>query len=160
MTWLGVDLGEARVGLAMSDPELCLAHPEGNIEAGGDYFRVLDEVVDFIADHDDIDCVVVGLPLLLNGQEGKSAKKARRWVANLVKRLSIASQDESYGLVQVPRVVMEDERLSTVSAHHQLSAARVSSRSHRPVVDQQSAVVILQGALDRHQVPEDGEISE
>jgi putative holliday junction resolvase len=157
MTWLGVDLGEARVGLSMSDPELCLAHPEGNIEAGGDYFRVLDEVVDFIADHDGIDHVVVGLPLMLNGSEGKSAKKARRWASNLVKRLEAASMDESYGLTQVPKVDMEDERLSTVSAHHQLSAARVSSRGHRPVVDQQSAVVILQGALDRRRDSEYGE---
>lgn len=132
----------------MSDPELSLAHPEGNIEAMGDSFRALDAVVDFIADHD-IERVVVGLPLLLNGEAGKSAKKARRWAANLEKRLDKASQDPEYGLSQIPQVVLVDERLTTVSAHHQLSQAKVGSRSHRPVVDQQSAVLILQSALDR-----------
>jgi RNase H-fold protein (predicted Holliday junction resolvase) len=42
-----------------------------------------------------IDHIVVGLPLQLNGSEGKSAKKARRWAANLAKRLATLSEDES-----------------------------------------------------------------
>jgi putative holliday junction resolvase len=148
MVWLGVDLGDARVGLAMSDPELSFAHPEGNIEANGDSFRALDQVVDFIDDHTDIDHVVIGLPLLLNGEEGKSAKKARRWAANLVKRLEVAVHSDDYAIKEIPEIVFRDERLSTVSAHHQLSVANVQSRNHRSVVDQQSAVIILQSALD------------
>lgn len=148
MVWLGVDLGDARVGLAMSDPELSFAHPEGNIEANGDSFRALDQVVDFIDDHTDIDHVVIGLPLLLNGEEGKSAKKARRWAVNLVKRLEVAVDSDDYAIKKIPEIVFLDERLSTVSAHHQLSVAKVQSRNHRPVVDQQSAVIILQSALD------------
>ncbi|MDF7663912.1 Holliday junction resolvase RuvX [Bifidobacterium sp. ESL0763] len=147
MAWLGVDLGDARVGLALSDPELTLAHPEGNIEAMGDSFRALDDVVDFIAGHD-VERVVVGLPLLLNGEAGKSAKKARRWASNLVRRLANAQEDGREGLDEIPEVELVDERLTTVSAHHQLSQAHVGSRSHRPVVDQQSAVLILQSALD------------
>ncbi|WEV68667.1 Holliday junction resolvase RuvX [Bifidobacterium sp. ESL0775] len=149
MTWLGVDLGDARVGLALSDLELSFAHPEGNIQANGDSFRALDEVVDFIDDHADIDRVVVGLPLLLSGEAGKSAKKARRWAANLSKRLEVAVQSGEYKIDKVPEIVLQDERLTTVSAHHQLSQASVQSRKHRPVVDQQSAVVILQSALDK-----------
>ncbi|WEV65143.1 MULTISPECIES: Holliday junction resolvase RuvX [unclassified Bifidobacterium] len=148
MTWLGVDLGDARVGLALSDPELTLAHPEGNIQAYGDSFRALDAVVDFIDEHADVDKVVVGLPLLLSGEVGKSAKKARRWAANLTKRLDTAVHSEEYKIDKVPEIVLQDERLTTVSAHHQLSQASVQSRKHRPVVDQQSAVVILQSALD------------
>ena len=50
MVWLGVDLGDARVGLALSDPELTLAHPAGNIQVYGDSFRALDEVIDVIED--------------------------------------------------------------------------------------------------------------
>ena len=115
MVWLGIDLGDARVGLALSDPELTLAHPIGNIQVYGDSFRALDEVIDVIGD-ESVDHVVIGLPLLLNGEEGKSAKKARRWSVNLEKRLHAAVEDE---------------------------------RKHRPMVDQQSAVVILQTALDR-----------
>lgn len=77
-------MGDARVGLALSDPELTLAHPAGNIQVYGDSFRALDEVIDVIED-ESVDHVVVGLPLLLNGEAGKSAKKARRWAANLEK---------------------------------------------------------------------------
>ena len=113
MVWLGIDLGDARVGLALSDPELTLAHPIGNIQVYGDSFRALDEVIDVIGD-ESVDHVVIGLPLLLNGEEGKSAKKARRWSVNL-----------------------------------ELFDARIGGRKHRPMVDQQSAVVILQTALDR-----------
>lgn len=89
MVWLGIDLGDARVGLALSDPELTLAHPIGNIQVYGDSFRALDEVIDVIGD-ESVDHVVIGLPLLLNGEEGKSAKKARRWSVNLEKRLHAA----------------------------------------------------------------------
>lgn len=73
MVWLGIDLGDARVGLALSDR----AHPRtsiGNIQVYGDSFRALDEVIDVIGD-ESVDHVVIGLPLLLNGEEGKSAKK-------------------------------------------------------------------------------------
>ena len=64
MVWLGIDLGDARVGLALSDPELTLAHPIGNIQVYGDSFRALDEVIDVIGD-ESVDHVVIGLPLLL-----------------------------------------------------------------------------------------------
>ena len=50
MVWLGIDLGDARVGLALSDPGITLAHPAGNIQVYGDSFRALDEVVDVIED--------------------------------------------------------------------------------------------------------------
>ena len=137
MVWLGIDLGDARVGLALSDPELTLAHPIGNIQVYGDSFRAVDHVV-------------VGLPLLLNGEDGKSAKKARRWTANLGKRLSFAVANDDYTLTSVPIIELVDERLTTVTAHRQLFDARIGGRRHRPMVDQQSAVVILQTALDRN----------
>ncbi|RBP98337.1 Holliday junction resolvase RuvX [Bifidobacterium aemilianum] len=149
MVWLGVDLGEARVGLALSDPELSLAHPAGNIQVGGDSFRALDQVIDLIEEHA-VESVVIGLPLLLDGSEGKSAKKARRWAANLHKRLVRALASDDYDIQELPHIGLEDERLTTVSAHQQLHEASLSSRRHRPVVDQQSAVLILQTALDRH----------
>ena len=77
MTWLGIDLGDARVGLSLSDPELSFAHPIGNIQAYGDSFRALDDVSYVIVD-EQVDHIIIGLPLLMNGDEGKSAKKARR----------------------------------------------------------------------------------
>ncbi|PST46483.1 Holliday junction resolvase RuvX [Bifidobacterium callitrichos] len=148
MTWLGIDLGDARVGLALSDPELTLAHPIGNIQVYGDSFRALDDVIDTIED-EHIDRVIVGLPLLLDGTEGKSAKKARRWASNLVNRIERLMEDGQIELETVPEIELADERLTTVSAHRQLHDANIAGRKHRPVVDQQSAVVILQSALDR-----------
>ncbi|WP_101623099.1 Holliday junction resolvase RuvX [Bifidobacterium parmae] len=148
MTWLGIDLGDARVGLALSDPELTLAHPIGNIQAYGDSFRALDDVI-YVIEDEQVDHVVIGLPLLLNGDEGKSAKKARRWASNLVKRINRMVEDGDIHLNTTPDVELMDERLTTVSAHRQLHEANIAGRKHRPVVDQQSAVVILQSALDR-----------
>lgn len=143
MVWLGIDLGEARIGVALSNPELSFAYPHGNIQVHGDSFHGLDAVTDIIFECS-IDTVVVGLPLQLNGSEGKSAKKARRWVKALENRLE---QDED--IDWDVRVMLRDERLTTVTAHHMLSAAQLNSRNHRAVVDQQSAVNILQSALDQ-----------
>lgn len=147
MVWLGVDLGDARVGLALSDPELTLAHPAGNVGVYGDSFQALDEVINVIED-ELVDHVVVGLPLLLDGSEGKSAKKARRWAANLATRIQRMMDDGECSIEHIPSIVLLDERLTTVSAHRQLLQAQVTTRRHRPFVDQQSAVVILQSALD------------
>ncbi|PLS26486.1 Holliday junction DNA helicase [Bifidobacterium parmae] len=132
----------------MSDPELTLAHPIGNIQAYGDSFRALDDVI-YVIEDEQVDHVVIGLPLLLNGDEGKSAKKARRWASNLVKRINRMVEDGDIHLNTTPDVELMDERLTTVSAHRQLHEANIAGRKHRPVVDQQSAVVILQSALDR-----------
>ena len=137
--WLGVDLGNARVGLALSDPELTLAHPIGNIQVRGDYFQALYDVLDIIEDNH-VSHVVVGYPLLLNGTEGASAKKARRWAGNLRRRL------EGAGIAATIQLL--DERMTTVSAHRQLLEVGLGMRAHRPNVDQQSAVVLLQAALD------------
>ena len=75
MVWLGIDLGDARVGLALSDPELTFAHPIGNVQVFGDSFRAIDEVINLI-EKEKVRRVVIGLPLQLDGSEGKSAKKS------------------------------------------------------------------------------------
>lgn len=134
----------------MSDPELTLAHPIGNVQVYGDSFRALDDVIDIIED-EHIDRVIVGLPLQLDGTEGKSAKKARRWASNLAKRIGRLMEDGEIELDSAPEIELQDERLTTVSAHRQLYDANIAGRKHRPVVDQQSAVVILQSALDRNE---------
>jgi putative Holliday junction resolvase len=134
---MGVDLGNARVGISLSDPELSVATPLCNVKVWSDSFEALDEVVDLVHDHG-VAHVVVGYPLNMDGSEGKAAKKARRWSAQLGTRLA---QDHI-------EIELSDERLTTVSAHRQLLQAGRGSRNHRQVVDQQSAVLILQSALD------------
>ena len=141
-TWLGVDLGYARVGIALSDPDRLLAHPEEYIAVSGDYFYALEDVIAVIEDNN-VDHVVVGYPLQLDGTEGKSAKKAKRWAASLEKKLAQYVMDDV-------TVSLRDERLSSVAAHNQLLDAGMSMRQHRSVVDSQAAVILLQSALDDH----------
>ncbi|MEE0653909.1 Holliday junction resolvase RuvX [uncultured Bifidobacterium sp.] len=148
MVWLGIDLGNARVGLALSDPELTFAHPAGNITVRGDYFQAFDDVLNVIED-EHVTCVVIGLPLQMDGTEGKSAKKARRWARSLGARLTAESEDAMSGIDWVPDIMLIDERLTTVDAHRRLFDAQLESRRHRAAVDQQSAVTILQTALER-----------
>ncbi|RSX55949.1 Holliday junction DNA helicase [Bifidobacterium dolichotidis] len=147
MVWLGVDLGNARIGTALSDPQCRMAYPAGNIEVRGNYGLEYDEILNIIED-EHVDHVVVGLPLQLNGAEGASAHKARAWTQELIHRLVQEVNDPLSGITVMPDVTLSDERLTTVDAHRRLRDAQVSSRNHRAVVDQQSAVEILQSALD------------
>ncbi|MEJ5922194.1 Holliday junction resolvase RuvX [Bifidobacterium thermophilum] len=147
MVWLGVDLGAARVGLALSDPELTFAHPIGNIRVHGDAMEAVDDVIDII-EREHVDHVVVGMPLLLSGNTGQSAKKARRWVHELIARMIEYRDTGQLHISDIPLVELHDERLTTVTAHRQLCDVRITARGHRPMVDQQSAVLILQSALD------------
>ena len=140
MRWMGVDLGEARVGVALSDPEKTLAFPLKDVRVYGDSFEALDECIDIVTDNA-VGHVVIRLPLILSGEEGKSAKKARRWAKQLTVRM------EREGLT-VPTITLQDERLTTVTAHQQLRDNGYAERQHRPLVDQQAAVIILQTALD------------
>lgn len=77
--WLGLDLGNARVGVAASNPERSFAYPEGNIRVYGDYFQVFDDVLDLIEDKAEegtpVTAIAIGLPLQMDGSAGSSAKR-------------------------------------------------------------------------------------
>jgi putative Holliday junction resolvase len=156
--WLGVDLGNARVGLAKSDPERTFAYPFTNIHVISDYFAALDEVADIASDADSpCERVIVGLPLNMDGSRGKSAKKAIRFGKRL-SRLLAAQFEERFdpttavhNVTQTPIVSMIDERLTTVSAYGRLRESGVHANQSRGIIDQQSAVIILQSALDQIQ---------
>lgn len=135
---LGVDVGAARVGLAMSDPHGVLATPVATLaRASADSLdgADLDAIVAAVADHDALE-VAVGLPRSLSGEEGAAAQSARAYAVALAKRIA-----------PVP-VRLVDERLTTVDAHRALHASGRSERRHREVVDQAAAVLILQNHLD------------
>ena len=71
-----------------------------------------------------------------------------RWGANLAKRIKSLFDYGDWSLDFIPEIVFNDERLTTVTAHRQLLDADFSTKKHRPMVDQQSAVLILQSAID------------
>jgi putative holliday junction resolvase len=131
---LGVDVGEARVGLAASDPVGLLAHPVATLPRDHEGGADLDEIAAEVLSRGAV-AVVVGLPRSLSGAEGLAAQRARHYADSLQRR------------VEVP-VRLWDERLTTVDAHRNLRRSGVRGRDQRSVVDQAAAVLILQAALD------------
>ncbi len=137
MRVVGVDLGERRIGVAVSDGTGTLASPRCTIERSGDAaadWSALAAVVEEV----EARRVVVGLPLSLNGRRGPAAR---------------AAQADADGLAELlaPRgVAVEtfDERLTTVSASRSLRDAGVGGRAQRAKIDQSAAAVLLQAWLD------------
>jgi len=129
---LGIDPGDARVGVARSDPSGILATPVETVRRGrGDLARI----AAILAEEGAVE-VVVGLPRSLSGGEGPAALKAREFAASLARRIA-----------PVP-VRLFDERLTTVSAEAMLRDRGRKGSKRREVVDQAAAVLILQHALD------------
>jgi len=131
---LGVDLGDARTGLAVSDELRMLAHPLETIKSNS--AETVARRIKAIICEKDIGCVVVGLPRNMDGSLGKSAEQVQCFVAKLT------------GLIKC-QVVTWDERLSTVAADRALQAAGKKTRETRNIRDQVAAQIILQSYLDR-----------
>jgi putative holliday junction resolvase len=130
---LGLDPGDARIGVARSDPSGVLATPVETVRRGrGDLARIA-----AIAEEVGATEVIVGLPRSLSGGEGPAAAKVRQFAAALVRRIA-----------PIP-VRLYDERLTTVSAEAMLRDRGRKGGKRRAVVDQAAAVLILQQALDR-----------
>lgn len=129
---LGLDLGDVRIGVAISDPERRLAVPLGTIHTGAP--ADLKAVASLVRDNE-VSLVVVGHPLLLSGEAGDRARHAEAFV------------DALRSVLEVP-VVLQDERLSTVEADRALREAGASGARRRAAVDRSAATVILQAYLD------------
>ena len=131
---LGVDLGQARTGIAVSDELRMLAHPLETIESSS-ADKVARRVRQIVAEKE-VDCVVVGLPRRMNGSLGPAAENAQQFVEKLRSLISC-------------EVVTWDERLSTVAAERALRDAGRKTRETRGILDQVAAQIILQSYLDR-----------
>ncbi|MEO3755673.1 Holliday junction resolvase RuvX [Streptomyces sp. B6B3] len=131
---LGVDAGEARIGVSACDPDGLLATPVETVPAR-DASAAQRRLAELVAEYEPIE-VVVGLPRSLHGGEGPAAARARAFAQRTARRIA-----------PVP-VRLVDERLSTVSAAREMRASGVSAKRGRSRIDQAAAVVILQSALD------------
>jgi putative Holliday junction resolvase len=131
---LAVDLGRARIGVAISDELQLLAHPLETIPADDQAIPRLAHIIR----EKKVDHVVVGIPRQMNGQIGAAATEALTFVEKL------------RAILPCP-VVTWDERLTTVAAHRALRDAGKKTRDTRGYVDQVAAQMILQGYLDRRQ---------
>ncbi|USR80183.1 Holliday junction resolvase RuvX [Arcanobacterium pinnipediorum] len=128
---IAVDVGQVRVGIARSDSDGILAMPVGTYQRGKNDFSAVRELIDT---HQVLE-IIVGLPRNMDGSEGKSASEARRWARRIARKVA-----------PIP-VRMVDERLSTVSAHQLLHEAGRKEITHRSVIDQVAAGIILESAL-------------
>ena len=129
---LGIDPGDARIGVARSDRSGMLATPVETVRRGKGDLRRIKELTE---EHEAVE-LVVGLPRSLSGGEGPAAVKVRDFAVRLARRVA-----------PVP-VRLCDERLTTVSAEAMLRDRGRKGSDRRAVVDQAAAVLILQNALD------------
>lgn len=131
---LGVDFGDTRTGLALSDPSRLLASGLETLSPGG--MEKTAEAVAKVAKERDAAAVVVGLPKNMDGTEGFRAVRCREFAEKLST------------LTDLP-VAMLDERLTTVSASRYLNETNTRGTARKGVIDTLSAQIILQNALDR-----------
>ncbi|GAA2593355.1 Holliday junction resolvase RuvX [Streptomyces axinellae] len=131
---LAIDVGDARIGVASSDPDGVLATPVETVP-GRDVPAALRRLTALAAEYEPLE-VVVGLPRSLSGGEGPAAAKVRTFAEALAKNLT-----------PLP-VRLVDERMTTVTAAQGMRASGVSSKKGRSRIDQAAAVVILQSALE------------
>ena len=132
---LGIDFGEARTGLAISDASRMLASGIGNIKGGG-----LERSVEAIAEvvqTERISGIVLGLPVNMNGTEGPRAARIRQFAAMLEEKRP-----------DVP-VALMDERMTTMAASRFLNETNTRGQRRKGVIDTLSAEIILQNALDK-----------
>lgn len=147
---IGIDPGDARIGVAKSDPTGFLATPVETVPRGrGDLARIAAIVAEEAVESTVVE-VVVGLPRSLKGGENPATVKVRDFAGRLARRLA-----------PLP-VRLVDERLTTVSAEAMLRDQGRKGAKRRAVVDQAAAVLILQHALDTERASGDapGEIVE
>lgn len=133
MKVLGVDLGLARTGIAISDCNQVLASPLCVIKEKDN--EVLAQKVGQICADEGIQRVVVGLPKNMDGSEGASAQSARTFADMLSK------------IINLP-IFMVDERGTTITATNFLNDVNVRGKKRKNVVDAVAATVILQNYLD------------
>jgi putative holliday junction resolvase len=129
---LGIDLGEARVGVAISDDLGLLAHPLETIDATR---RDPCDRVEELAREKQVDAIIVGVPRNMDGSFGPAALKARELIERLRERVSC-------------NVIPWDERLTTVAAERALREAGRKAKQQRSVIDQVAAQILLQSWID------------
>lgn len=130
---LGVDFGDRRIGLALSDPLGVSAHPLMTLKRTT-WSRDLTEIRELIRLHE-VHRIVVGIPLDMSGARGPRV------------RLTEGFMERLRGATGLP-VVGWDERLTTVQAERVLIAGDVRRARRREVIDQVAAVILLQSYLD------------
>ncbi len=131
---MALDVGDRRIGVALSDPTGMLATPVAAVDRATAQPSAIDEILR-IAREQGAESIIVGLPLSLSGAEGEQARAVRGFVADLSARAELP-------------VDTVDERYSTVQAQRLLQDADSHPSRDRGRIDASAAAVILQAYLD------------
>lgn len=130
---LGVDFGDVRTGLALSDLMGFLASGIGTIKGG---FEKTAQAVAEVAKKNDVGLIVLGHPINMNGTLGERSEKIKAFATRLGELCEI-------------EVVLHDERLSTANAHTILNMTNTRGEKRKSIIDEMSACLILQSYLDK-----------
>jgi len=137
--YLGLDIGDKTIGVAVSDPLFISAQGVTTIERIGQR-KDCDKIIEYI-DQYEVEIVVAGLPLSLDGTDSVQTQKVRDFVTLLSNKLLSTKRNNV-------KVEFYDERFTTVMAEDVLMAAGVRRENRKQYVDKMAAQIILQGYMD------------
>tara|TARA_Y100000590_G_scaffold461163_1_gene622125 strand:+ start:904 stop:1320 length:417 start_codon:yes stop_codon:yes gene_type:complete len=130
---LGVDYGDVRVGLALSDTTKLIASPFKTIQNknSGLLISKLKEIIS----ENDVESIVVGFPIGMKGQDTNQTVKVKDFI-------------QSLSTLCLP-IFLEDERLSSIAAKKSLFMENIKTGHNKEIIDQRAAAIVLQQFLDR-----------
>ena len=129
---LGVDYGDSRIGLALSDPNKIIASPFKTIKNKG-FDKTKKEIFDIIRENK-VELIVLGLPVGMSGTETNQTKKVRKF-QNFIQDFDIP-------------IEMQDERLSSFTAKKSLIQQKIKTGHNKHLIDSTAAAIFLQHYLD------------
>lgn len=136
MRVLGIDYGQARAGIAITDELKITAQGLKTINHDGNDKVLLSKLDDIIKEYE-IDTIVVGMPLHMNGDKSKRAEITEQFIHKLKCK---------YNKI---KIVCQDERLTTVQAHRTMNDLEINKKRKKELVDTISAVYILETYINK-----------
>ena len=133
---LGIDYGEVRTGIAITDELGITAQGLETIISNGND-KIILKRIDELLNQYEIDCIVIGKPLNMNGSEGKRVEETEKFLHKLKSRFN------KLNIVQI------DERLTSVEAHRTMNFLNIDNRKKKGLVDTISAVYILESYINK-----------
>lgn len=135
MRIIGIDYGDSRIGIAVSDPMGWTAQGLETVKCKDGVRKALARIDEIIKQYAATQ-IVIGYPLNMNGTKGPRTERTEEFITKL----------QALGNMEIIRW---DERLTTVSAHRAMNELGIKAANKKNIVDTMSAVFILQGYLDR-----------
>ena len=136
MRKLGIDYGDSRVGIAITDPLCITAQGLETIHHKGNDKIVLRRLEEIVAEYD-VDTFVIGIPYKLNGDEAERVEITEKFIQKLKCKFNKI------------KIVKIDERLTTVAAHRTMNMLEINKKEKKNIVDTISAVYILEMYINK-----------